>query len=37
VLSIYSYHPVNNIWDNINPLIGNLTKAVYNYFNVTVQ
>lgn len=37
VLSIYSYHPVNNIWDNINPLFGDLTKAVYNYFNVTVQ
>jgi hypothetical protein len=37
VLSIYSYHPVNNIWDIINPLIGNLTKAAYNYFNVTVQ
>jgi beta-lactamase class A len=37
VLSIYSYHPVTNIWDIINPLIGNLTKAVYNYFNVTVE
>lgn len=37
VLAIYSYHPVNNIWDNINPLIGNLTRATYNYFNITVQ
>lgn len=37
VLSIYSYHPVNNIWENINPLFGNLTKAVYNYFNATIQ
>jgi beta-lactamase class A len=37
VLSIYSYHPVNNVWDNINPLIINLTKAAYNYFNVTNQ
>jgi len=37
VLSIYSYHPVNNIWDNINPLFGNLTQAVYNYFNITTQ
>ncbi|MBI5354163.1 MAG: serine hydrolase [Chloroflexi bacterium] len=37
VLSIYSYHPVNNIWDNINPLIGNLAKAVYNYFNLPTQ
>ncbi len=36
-LSIYTYHPITNIWDITNPLIGNLTKAVYNYFNVTVQ
>jgi beta-lactamase class A len=37
VLSIYTYHPVTNIWDITNPLIGNLTKAVYNYFNVSAQ
>lgn len=37
VLSIYTYHPVTNIWDITNPLIGNLTQAVYNYFNVAVQ
>ena len=37
ILSIYSYHPINNVWDNINPLFGNLTKAVYNYFNITVE
>ncbi len=37
VLSIYTYHPVTNIWDITNPLIGNLTKAVYNHFNVSVE
>ena len=37
VLSIYTYHPVQNVWDITNPLIENLTKAVYNYFNVTLQ
>jgi beta-lactamase class A len=37
VLSIYTYHPITNIWDITNPLIGNLAKAVYNYFNVSVQ
>jgi hypothetical protein len=37
VLSIYTYHPITNIWDITNPLIGNLTRAVYNYFNVSVQ
>ena len=36
-LSIYTYHPITNIWDVTNPLIGNLAKAVYNYFNVNVQ
>ena len=37
VLAIYSYHPQNNIWDTTNPLVGDLTKAVYNYFNVATQ
>jgi len=37
VLAIYSYHPINNVWDIINPLFGNLTKAIYNYFNPTAQ
>jgi len=37
VLSIYTYHPVQNIWDITNPLIVNLTQAVYNYFNLPVQ
>ena len=37
VLSVYTYHPIQNVWDTTNPLIINLTKAVYNYFNITVQ
>lgn len=37
VLSIYTYHPVQNIWDITNPLFANLTQAVYNYFNITTQ
>ncbi|WKZ38238.1 MAG: serine hydrolase [Anaerolineales bacterium] len=37
VLSIYTYHPVQNIWDNTNPLFINLAQAVYNYFNITTQ
>ena len=37
VLSVYTYHPVTNIWDITNPLIGDITKAIYNYFNVTSQ
>jgi hypothetical protein len=37
VLSIYTYHPVTNIWDITNPLFGDLTQAVYNYFNVSLE
>ncbi|MBI5954275.1 MAG: serine hydrolase [Chloroflexi bacterium] len=37
VLSIYTYHPVTNIWDITNPLFGDLTRAVYNYFNPATQ
>lgn len=37
VLTIYTYHPITNIWDITNPMFANLTKAVYNYFNVTAQ
>ncbi|MDD2923257.1 MAG: serine hydrolase [Anaerolineales bacterium] len=37
VLAIYTYHPVTNVWDITNPMFGNLTKAVYNYFNVSTQ
>lgn len=37
VLSIYTYHPVQNIWDVTNPLFINLTQAIYNYFNISVQ
>ncbi len=37
VLSIYSYHPVQNVWDITNPLFVDLTQAVYNYFNITSQ
>jgi len=35
VLSAYTYHPVQNLFDVTNPLIANLTRAVYNYFNLT--
>ncbi|MCZ2127144.1 MAG: class A beta-lactamase-related serine hydrolase [Anaerolineales bacterium] len=37
VLSIYSYHPVQNIWDITNPLFIHLTQATYNYFNISAQ
>lgn len=37
VLSIYTHHPVQNVFDTTNPLFVNLTKATYNYFNITAQ
>lgn len=37
VLSIYTHHPVQNVFDVTNPLIVNLTQATYNYFNISVQ
>lgn len=37
VLSIYTYHPTQNIWDITNPLFVSLTQATYNYFNISTQ
>jgi len=37
VLSIYTYHPVQNVWDVTNPLFVDLTQATYNCFNITTQ
>jgi hypothetical protein len=33
VLSIYSYHPIQNLFNVTNLLMANLTRATYNYFN----
>ncbi|NQU31065.1 MAG: serine hydrolase [Anaerolineae bacterium] len=35
VLAIYTYHPVQGIWGEVNPLFVELTQAVYNYFNLS--
>lgn len=37
ILTVYTYHPVNNIWETTNPLVIDLTEATYNYFNVPEQ
>ena len=37
ILTVYTYHPVNNIWETTNPLVIDLTEATYNYFNVPNQ
>jgi hypothetical protein len=37
ILAVYTYHPINNVWEVTNPLVINLTQATYNYFNVPEQ
>ena len=37
VLSAYTYHPIQNVWGVTNLLIANLTRSVYNYFNLASQ
>jgi hypothetical protein len=35
VLTIYTHHPVQVVFDTANQLFASLTQAVYNYFNTT--
>jgi len=35
VLTIYTHHPVQVVFDEANQLFASLTQAVYNYFNTT--
>jgi beta-lactamase class A len=37
VIAIYTYHPVQGIWGQVNPLFVELAQAVYNYFNLNTQ
>lgn len=37
ILTIYTYHPVQVIWDQVSPLYAELSRAVYNYFNIPTQ
>lgn len=37
VLTIYLYHPVQLIFDPSNNMIANISKAIYNYYNLPAQ
>ena len=37
ILTIYAYHPVQALWDIINPMYAELSRAIYNYFNLPSQ
>jgi hypothetical protein len=34
VISIYLYHPVQIVFDPINIMVAQLSRAIYNYFNL---
>lgn len=37
VLVIYSYHPVQAVWDSVSAMFAQLSQAAYNYFNLPSQ
>ena len=37
VLSIYSYHPVQVVFDDANAMFANLAQVVYNFYNLPTQ
>ncbi len=37
ILTIYVYHPVQALWDIVSPLYAELSRAIYNYFNLPSQ
>ena len=37
ILTIYVYHPVQALWNVVSPLYAELSRAVYNYFNLPTQ
>jgi beta-lactamase class A len=37
VLTVYSYHPKQAIWDLVAPLFAQISEAVYNYYNLPSQ
>ncbi len=37
VLAIFLYHPVQLIWDSSSSLVGQLSRAVYNFYNLPTQ
>lgn len=34
VLTIYSYHPIQTVWDSVSAMISNISAVVYNYFDL---
>lgn len=34
ILSIYTYHPIQTIWDTVSIMISDISAVIYNYFNL---
>jgi beta-lactamase class A len=34
VVAVYLYHPVQVIFDPVNQMMANISRAIYNYFNL---
>ena len=37
VLTIYAYHPIQAVWDPVTHMFVDISKAIYNYFNLPTQ
>lgn len=37
VLAIYTYHPVQTVWEPVSGMIALISQAVYNYYNLPAQ
>jgi beta-lactamase class A len=37
VLVIYTYHPVQALWEKVSTMIAKISQAVYNYYNLPTQ
>jgi beta-lactamase class A len=37
VLTIYAYHPVQALWNIVSPMFVEISRAIYNYFNLPTQ
>ncbi len=37
ILTIYLYHPTQLVWDTASKLVSDLSKAVYNFYNLPAQ
>ena len=37
VFTIYMYHPVQIVFDPANQLVKDLSRAIYNYYNIPTQ